>query len=112
MPGKTDVEETETLSRHYRPPEKEVLQFLEKYPRLLPLLCEAPEHIFSIFGRDAELLLELHKDPEEAYDELFVVIKTKRADAVELLERLDEWFLQFAKDIDNKLNFTTTTSNL
>lgn len=106
MAGKTDAGKTEPLSRHYRSPEKEVWQFIEGHPSLLPPLCEAPEQIFSIFGRDTELKLELHKDPEEAYDELFVIIKTKRADAVELLEKLDKWFLRVAKDANNKLNFT------
>lgn len=106
MPSKTNVKETQTLPIHYRPPNEEVLQFIERHPCLAPLLLEAPQQIFSIFGKDAELTLELHKDPEEAYDELFVVIKTKRTDAVELLEKLDKWFLQIAKDVDNKLNFT------
>lgn len=106
MSDKTAVKETQSLSRYYSPAGKEVFQFIEKHPNLLSLLSEAPQQIFSIFGKDAELTLELHKDPEEAYDELFVVIKTKRTDAVELLEKLDKWFLRIAKDVDNKLNFT------
>lgn len=106
MPNKIAVKETRALSQHYRPPNEEVLQFIERHPHLVPLLFEAPQQIFSIFGKDAELTLELHKDPEEAYDELFVVIKTKRTDAIELLEKLDKWFLRVAKAVDNKLNFT------
>lgn len=106
MPTKTIVNDMQTLSRQYHSAGKEVLQFIEGHPYLLPLLREAPQHVFSIFGREAELDLELHKDPEEAYDELFIVIKTKRVDAVELLEKLDKWFLRVAKDVDNKLNFT------
>lgn len=106
MSTKTIVNDMQTLSRQYHSTGKEVLQFIEGHPYLLPLLHEAPQHIFSIFGKDAELALKLHKDPEEAYDELFVVIRTKRTDAVELLEKLDKWFLRVAKDVDNKLNFT------
>lgn len=106
MPSKTYAKEMQALSRHYCPPGEEVWQFIERHSHLLPLLREAPQHIFSIFGGDVELTLELHKDPEEAYDELFVVIKAKRTDAVELLEKLDKWFLRFTKDVNNKLNFT------
>ena len=99
-----------TLTAIYPKSIEEVLQFIGLHPYLLPLLSEAPEHIYSIFRRDVELVLELHKDPEEAYDELFVVIKTKRTDAVELLEKLDKWFLRIAKDVYNKLNFTVEGS--
>lgn len=106
MPGKTTIKEMQTLSQYYPSPEKEVLKFIEGHPHLLPPLCEAPQHIFSIFGENVVLAMELHRDPEEANDELFVVIKTEREDAVELLEKLDKWFLRFAKDVDNKLNFT------
>ena len=112
MPSKTEIKAAQALLQNYCPAAKEVERFVKKNPNLLALLCETPQHISSIFGRDVELTLELHKDPEEAYDELFVVIKTKQADAVELLERLDKWFLPIAKDVDNKLNFTITTSNL
>jgi hypothetical protein len=51
--------------------------------------------------------LELHRDPEEGWDELFIVIKSEYGaeEAIRLENRLaEEWFLDRMKDTKGKLN--------
>jgi len=87
--------------------EAEVIQFIKDHPFLLNTLLEAPRHIFSIFGKNVPLYLELHHDPEESWDELFIVIKTgySAEKAINLENRLvEEWFLDRIKETKGKLN--------
>jgi len=87
--------------------EAAVIQFINDHPFLLNILFEAPRHIFSIFGRNVPLYLELHHDPEESWDELFIVIKTgySAEKAINLENRLvEEWFLDRIKETKGKLN--------
>ncbi|MEK7275276.1 MAG: hypothetical protein AAB296_04935 [Candidatus Desantisbacteria bacterium] len=90
--------------------EDKVISFLKNYPFLLPILVEAPIEIYRIFPRDdINLELELHHDPEEDYDELFVVIKSPYSPqkARELMDKLDEtWFLEIMDRAKNKLCIT------
>ncbi len=81
---------------------------------LLSLLVEAPEQMEGIFGLDARLFLELDEDPEENFDELFIVIETDRdqEDALALLSKLDDtWFLKVLPKTRNLLNITVETKD-
>lgn len=87
---------------------KEIKNFLLTNDHLIDILFEAPDHIYRIFGQ-VPIYLELHHDPEEGWDELFIVIKSTYSaeEAVKLENRLaEEWFLNRIKDTKGKLNIT------
>lgn len=91
-----------------------IAQFLMQHTFLLSLLVEAPEQMEGIFGLDARLFLELDEDPEENFDELFIVIETDRdqEDALALLSKLDDtWFLKVLPKTRNLLNITVETKD-
>jgi len=86
----------------------EIKNFLLSNKDLIQILEEAPDYIFKIFGR-VPIYLELHRDPEEEWDELFIVIKTSLLpeDAIKCGKKLfDEWFCKVIRDVGNRLNFT------
>ncbi len=81
--------------------------FLEKHGYLSPILGEAKGKIASVFGEDIHLRLELHSDPEEVWDELFIVIRSgySATEALRLENKLaEEWFLDRMKDTKGRLN--------
>jgi hypothetical protein len=86
----------------------QVLEFLDKYPFLVPLLGEAPEKINQYFPGDP-LFLQVVIDPEGTShddDELFIIIATEMdGDAsIERLWCLDEdWWLNASLGARNKL---------
>ena len=87
---------------------KEIKNFLLTNSYLIDILFEAPAHIERIFGM-ALFHLELHHDPEEGWDELFIVIRSlyKAEEAIVLENRLaEEWFLDRMKETNGKLNIT------
>ncbi len=90
--------------------EDKVISFLKDNPFLFPILVEAPREIYRIFPKeDIKLELELHHDPEEDFDELFVVIKSPYTPqkARELMDELGEkWFLSIMYQTKNKLCIT------
>ncbi|MFH1860843.1 MAG: hypothetical protein ABH870_07545 [bacterium] len=98
------------LYQFYEVCNKEIIDFIGKYDFLLSILMEAPREIYRIFPRDdVKLELELHHDPEEDYDELFVVIKSPYSplEARKLMDELDEtWFLNIMNKTKNKLCIT------
>jgi len=88
---------------------EEIKRFVEEHPHLFPILMEAKEQIISVFGNKIKICLELHHDPEEAWDELFIVIKSPYSPkkAIELENRLSEsWFLRRMRDTKGDLNFS------
>ncbi|MEW6376635.1 MAG: ADP-ribosylglycohydrolase family protein [Thermodesulfobacteriota bacterium] len=92
------------ISEHQK---KKIEGFLERYKYLYPILKEAKEHIISIFGEDVKISLELHHDPQENWDELFVIIRSTftSEEAVRLENRLaEEWFLTRMKETKGRLN--------
>ncbi len=110
MVEREPIDEFASLYYHYEI-EKEVgvISFLRKYPFLLSILEETPCQIYRIFGEDILLRLELHHDPEEGWDELFIVIKSAHSaeEANRLENRLaEEWFLDRIRDTRGKLNIT------
>lgn len=108
-----DVEKIETIFQLYNFKDsemgEEVVGFLNKYDFLLPIVNGAPMHIFKVFGDDVKLYLELHTDPEEGWDELFVVIKSSLSpdDALKCLDKLDDvWFLNLPYEVREVFNIT------
>ena len=86
-----------------------IQEFLRSNEDLIPILYEALGHIYRIFGPNVINFLELHSDPEESWDELFIVIKSPYPSekARELMDRLgDEWFLNIIDKVGNRLCIT------
>lgn len=86
-----------------------IRKFLEENEHLYPILAEAPDKIFSVFGPDAKISLELHRDPEEDWEELFIIIKSPYSteEATRLEKKLaEEWFLPRLQSTKGKLNIT------
>jgi hypothetical protein len=86
----------------------QVLEFLDKYPFLVPLLSEAPEKINQYFPGDS-LVLEFVIDPEsESSDDgkLVLLIITEMDDDLSIhhLGELDYfWWLKVARHSQGKL---------
>jgi tetratricopeptide (TPR) repeat protein len=86
-------------------PESEIINFIIEH-NLWAFLLEAPRKIRHVFGNDIALELELHHDPEEDFEGLFITIKTNLSpeDSLNLLDKLDEeWWLYVNDDISNIL---------
>ena len=84
-----------------------IKSFLLSNQDLLPILLEAYEYIYEIFGK-VPLYLEIHHDPEEEWDELFIVIKTSfpPSKAVELERKFfNEWFIKVLDKVNGRLSF-------
>jgi hypothetical protein len=87
--------------------EKRIEEFLKGHDYLYPILKEAKERIISIFGKGVQICLELHHDPEENWDEIFIVIKSSCSpeEGIMLENRLaEEWFLERMKETRGRLN--------
>lgn len=73
----------------------ETLEFINKYPFLVPVLLEAPKRIYQYFP-DSQLFLEAIPDPEMVnYVQLVlsILITLEPEDAVDRLNQLDrEWW--------------------
>ena len=85
---------------------KEINEFLLDNESLFEILFEAPEQVLRVFGK-TPLLLELHRDPEEGWDELFVIIKSPFSveESIRREDRLGEkWFLEKMPSTKGKLN--------
>ena len=88
---------------------KQIESYLWRNSILLDFLCEAHTQIINIFGFESQLSLELHRDYEENFEELFIVIKSlaEPSRMIELLDKLDdEWFLNVSDNVHGKLNIT------
>ncbi len=84
-----------------------VTRFLSANIDLIDILIDASQYIYSVFG-NVPIYLELHCDPEEEWDELFIVIKTNYSPekAVELENKFfDEWFVKVMSKVSGRLNF-------
>lgn len=88
---------------------KEIDSYLLNNKFLLDILFEAYGQIVNIFGKNIDLQLELHRDYEEDFEELFIVIKSflKPNVMLALMDKLDdEWFLGAMDATRGKLNIT------
>ena len=87
---------------------EEIRNFIMQNNYLINILNEAPENIYRIFDRRIKLILELRSDPEEEWDELFIVIKSPYTaeKTVALGKKLFyEWFIHIMNKVNDKLNF-------
>ncbi len=87
---------------------QEIKPFLFSNADLLPILIEAPSYIYQVFGR-VPIYLELHSDPEEDWDELFIIIKTNLSAEESIKyekELFDKWFCKIINKVGTRLNFT------
>lgn len=85
---------------------EEIVAFIGTHVFLLDILFRIPKWIESLFGNSVKIHLELHKDPEENFEGLFIIIKTNLSpeESLNLLDRLDEeWWLDVDNDISNIL---------
>ena len=76
---------------------------------MIEILFEAGEQIRRIFGEVVNLSLELHHDPEEDFEGLFIIIKTNLSpeESLDLLDKFDEeWWLDVDASISKKLEVT------
>jgi len=86
---------------------EDIISFLKANKFLIKILKEAHKNIKFIFGASVHLYLKLCADPEEDFEELFVVIKSTHnsEEALHLLNKLDEsWFLKIVDSTQGKLN--------
>ena len=87
----------------------DVRRFLWTHKHLIEILFEAEEQIRKIFGEVVNLSLELHHDPEEDFEGLFIIIKTSLSpeESLDLLDKFDEeWWLDVDASISKKLEVT------
>jgi len=87
-----------------------VVDYLEKYPFLVPLLSQAPSEIRKYF-LSAQLLLELVTDPD-AYDTtdlvLFIIPSCEPDDASKSFDQFGEdWWLDTMSQAQGKLFIVT-----
>lgn len=85
---------------------EEIVEFIGTHTFLVSMLFEAPKRIKNIFSESIEMYLELHKDPEEDFEGLFIIIKTNLTPKVslDLLDKFDEkWWLSVDSNIRNLL---------
>ena len=98
------------LENYEIPPDTadEIERFLSRNPEVREVLKEAPFYIRRIVG-NYPLLLELVREPEEDWEELFVVVKTDLdvEEALELDDRIfDLWFKDAMRKVVGKLEIT------
>lgn len=87
----------------------DVKRFLLTNKSLIEIVFEAHRQIKRIFVEEINLFLELHHDPEEDWEELFIVIKSPYAPIKtrELMDDLDRsWFLDIMDKTQGKLCIT------
>ena len=99
---KSLFDEIESMYEFAESQRKEIKNFLEKKKYLYPILKEMRDKIFSIFGKEVRLCLELQRDPEEDFEKLFIIVKTNLSpnQSLDLLDKFDEecWL-----DVDDKI---------
>ena len=66
--------------------ETKVKTFLKRNPFLIDILLSAEDEIREVLEENiSSLELELHKDPEEGFEKLFLVVKTTNASPEKLI---------------------------
>ena len=109
-----DIEKIQHLYTFQDREPGEVLQFIENYPFLIPLLLEAPEKIREFFP-DAFLKLKVDIDPEsysKESNELVLLIKSDidPEESVDILEQLDDRWWNDVEHLSQHKMFTTLGS--
>ena len=85
----------------------DVLQFIEKYPFLLPVLLEAPDKIHNYFP-NAQLFLQVVSDPEIIDYIKLVLSICMNFDPYEAMDREDvlrkDWWLAVSHEVRRNLS--------
>jgi len=86
-----------------------VRAYLEQYADLAPLLPAVGEQVRKEFGPDAELALELYRDPEikDEYLTLYVCLARYETDTLERLDRVGRRFADKLEQVSGYLLLTT-----
>src|SRR5690348_5521710 len=97
------------IEQGYQLPQRgEVIQWLEQYPVLVPILLQARDKIKEYFA-DAAVSLEVVMDPEMiGYSQLiaFIIATADPDEAMDQLERFDDaWWLDNGEPAQDKLEF-------
>lgn len=106
MSNATAIEYLDNLYKLDNP--NEIKAFISQNSFLIKIIYDAKVQIDKYFGQ-VTTHLQLHKDPEEGWDELFIIIKSPNnvEKTVELEEKLaDDWFLDIMDATKGKLNIT------
>ena len=85
-----------------------IVSLLRSNNRAITILKEAAGVLRSLFGGGAELCLELDRDPETGFEEIFATVRTAHSPeaGLSILERFDEeWWLGHLEGLAGKLNF-------
>ena len=103
---------TQEVERHYSARHKmRVRAYLTAYPVLIPVLLEAVDYLFYLFGQNVKLTLEVVTDPEAPEEEqLFAYIEVPVEEADEAFEALaqfdEQWFLDQQTHVNGRLIFS------
>jgi hypothetical protein len=85
---------------------KEIKAFISQNSHLIQIIYDAKDQIRRYFGYVVSHL-QLHRDPEERWDELFIIIKSPYSveKTIEMEDKLaDDWFLNVMDTTQGKLN--------
>lgn len=85
----------------------EVKKYLLSNKHLINILFDANNHINSIFGRNIKKMIEVDVDPDEGFEELFIIIKSpySASESLKLVHRLEaKWLIDIMDEVQDKLN--------
>lgn len=85
-----------------------IVCILRAKPPAVAILKEAVAVLRSTFGPSATLSLELDRDPESGFEEIFATVQSPHASkvALELMANFDRnWWVSRLRDVSGKLNF-------
>jgi hypothetical protein len=91
---------------------KEVKKYLLNNQDLIPILLDSPKLINEILP-NALLEIELHIDPEERWERLFIIIRANGIsdNFTQVVKKLFfGWFKNYPKEVKNRLSFSLTSS--
>jgi hypothetical protein len=73
-----------------------VIGFLLEHPALPGFIAKSARRVWELFNPGEQLTLHLMHDPDEGFEELFLVVNTDRelGEAFDLLSRFDDWFIE------------------
>lgn len=87
----------------------EIKSFLLTNNYLIEILFDAEQFIDAIFGFNIKKIIEIHRDQEEDFEEIFIVIKSSlTANEARILMQvlMKEWFINILRNTRGKLNIT------
>ena len=87
----------------------EAERYLRDNPDLLPVIEKGKQIARQVLG-SFDLELDVHTDPEEGWDELFLIFRVEGRtveETVQLEEQLfDAWFVKYMDQVAGRLNFS------